>query len=157
VQSPEKKQKFLVFATKTQSLVHPDAAKDVRKDTKEQMTKAGYKIDPEQDTTLGGMPFVSFVAHLPSGGGTVTDYSANSGDQVYMLEAISLESDAASEAQLQAALQSFKLLAPVDALAESAPGQNAPGTTTFMRVVLGGMVIIAAVMLIRRLALTRRK
>jgi hypothetical protein len=155
VQSPGKTQKFLVFATKTQSLVHPDAGREVRNDTKDKMTKAGYKIDPDQDTTLGGVAFVSFVAHLPSGG-TDTTYTANAGDQVYMLQAISGGSDATAEAQLQAALQSFKLLAPVDAPAASSGG-NASGFTTFVRVVLAGMVIIAAVMLFRRLTMARRK
>ncbi len=48
------------------------------------------------------------------------------GDQVYMLEAISLESDADREAQLQAALQSFKLLTPVGRAGRvCAPGPHA--------------------------------
>ena len=157
VQSPSKTQKFLVFATKTQSLVHPDAGRDVRNDTRDKMTKAGYKIDPDQDTTLGGVPFVSFVAHLPSGGGTDTVYTAKAGDQVYMLQAISLANDAAADAQLQAAVQSFKLLAAVDAPAGSSSSAGSSGFTTFVRVVLAGMILIAAVMFFRRLALTRRK
>jgi hypothetical protein len=157
VQSPGKTQKFLVFASKTQSLVHPDAGREVRNDTKDKMTKIGYKMDPDQDITLGGVPFVSFVAHLPSGGSAITVYTAKAGDQVYMLQAISMGSDAAGEAQLQAAVQSFKLLHPVDAPAAPSPLAHASGTMTFVRVFLGGMVIIAAVMLFRRLALTRRK
>jgi hypothetical protein len=158
IQSPGKTEKFIVYATKAQSLVHSNDAREVYKDSKERMSKAGYKIDPDQNTTLGGLPFVFFVAHM-SPSGTVTDYTANAGDQVYVLQAISGGNDAAADAQLQAAVQSFKLLAPVDAPAQTATpaGAGSRGFMVFVRVFLAGMIVLAVFMFFRRPKATPRQ
>jgi hypothetical protein len=158
VQSPGKAEKFIVYATKAQSLVHSNDAREVYKDSKERMSKAGYKIDPDQNTTLGGFPFVYFIAHA-STGGTVTDYTANAGDQVYVLQAFSGGNDAAADAQLQAAVQSFKLLTPVDVPIQpaTAAGPATRGWMVFVRIFLAGMIVLAALLFFRRPKVTPRQ
>jgi hypothetical protein len=156
VQSPDKVSKFVLFATKTSTREHPNAAGEVRDRRKQEMTKAGYKIDPEQAATIGDLAFVTFTAHLPSGG-SVTEYTTTAGDQVYLIQAISKDQDAPNDPQLQQAVQSFRLLGAPATVAAEPPPPVPKFANNYARLIFAGLFIMAAFMFFKRLMLSARK
>ncbi len=65
VQSASKTQKFLVFATKIQSLVHPDAGRDVRNDTKDKDDEGRIQDRPGPGHDPGGDAVCGLVLRRP--------------------------------------------------------------------------------------------
>jgi hypothetical protein len=152
VQSPDAAKKLLVSAARLSPRDRSSGARRMRAGAKESMTARGWQIDPERQLTIGDLPFVSFTAHIPTGA-TLTAYSAAAEDEVYMLQSIILRaSDAASDPELQSAVQSFTLLSP--ALSQS---NSSPTSSTAYRVgqIFGRLFVyvflpIAIITLIRR-------
>jgi hypothetical protein len=158
VQSPGSAVKFLVFATKTSTRQHPDAAREVREGAKQQMTKGGYKIDPDQEMTIGEVAFVAFTAHRPTGG-TLTAYTGTAGEEVYMMQVIARDQDAANDPQLQLAIQSFRLLGPPapPGTSDAPPPLASLSGNKFARLIFTALLFMAALMFFRRLTLRGRK
>ena len=149
MQGPGRAQKLLVYVTTMPARSHPDAARELDDNARKGMTKAGYQIGPDQNTTIGDVPFVFFTAQVP-GGGTMAAYIGSAGDEVYMMEAISKGKDAASEPQLQAAIKSFRLLSP--AASFHAPPSASRSSNHLYLLVIAAIVVIGMVgFLLRRM------
>lgn len=122
--SADNSKKLLVFATKIQNKERSIAASDFRDGVKKGMTDQGWQVDPEQQLTIRGMPFVSVTGHLPSGV-TMTAYLAAAGDELYMVQAILRAGNAATDPEVQSVIQNFSFLSPVQPLPDSTQPQSA--------------------------------
>jgi len=158
VQSPDKADKFLVFATKTVTRKHPNAAGELRERRKQEMTKVGYKIDPDEETTIGDVPFVAFTAHMATGG-TLTTYTSGVGDEVYLMQAISKDQEAANDAPLQLGVQSFRLLGPPPppSASEAPPPLASLFNNRATRPLIYSLLLMVALLFFRRQMLKGRK
>ncbi len=152
IQSPNRTQKLLVYATTMSAKSHPDAARELGENAKKGMTKAGYQIGPDQSVTVGGVPRI-YGSPPPActSGGTLrrTYLSGSAGDEVYMLEAISKDKDAASDPQLQAVVQSLRLLSPAGDF-HPPPSASRSSKTPFL-VAIAVVVVVGALLLLRLL------
>lgn len=108
----------------------------------------GIQIEGERDMSIDGVLFHTFTSRMP-GSLSISFYMGTAGEMSYSLQAFSKTSDASSDADLSAAINSFKLLsqpkpqsgnvAPPDTAAERFGRMTG---TVLGAVFLGGCVII---------------
>ena len=110
-QSTDNSRRIVVVAVKILK-AHETAAADFRAGVKDSISNQGWKIEPEQQVTINGQPFISFTAHIPSGG-KFTAYTTAAGGEVYMLQAVG-GANSSSDPELQSIVQSFRFLSPAE-------------------------------------------
>ncbi len=157
VQSPDASKKLLVFATKYRAKESSSDAHNALEGARETLGKQGWKIDPERPLTLGGQPFVSRTAHIPTGG-TMTAYATAAGDQLYMLQTFLQAGDATRDPDLQSIVQSFTLLSPPPPPIDTTPLWADPRRAgrAFGNLIVYGSIFAVVATLIRRLIFGRR-
>jgi hypothetical protein len=155
VQDMSGKRAFIVFAKTLK--IDPNSIREMVASAKAPLIKAGCKIGPDEYASFGGVPFVSFVAHPPSGA-TFTSYFAVAGDQAYTVQVISGRPDPAAEAQVKTALQSFKLLVPAKTPSSdfSLLTQVVWRYAMFLLIALSVAMVLIAALLFRHFVLSRR-
>jgi len=123
LQSLDNSKRILAFAVKLPPNERATGATDIRAGAKKSMSDQGWRIDPEQQLTISGQPFISFTAHIPSGE-TLTAYTTAAADEIYMLQAI--HGAAVTDAsELQSIIQSFRLLSPAETPLLNTPPKSA--------------------------------
>jgi hypothetical protein len=89
------------------------------------MAGQGMTLDSEQKGTIQGLPSLAVTGHLPNGV-TATSYVVGAGDQMYVMQAVLNPGiAAATDAEVQSVVQSFKFLTPVPVLADALDGKSA--------------------------------
>jgi hypothetical protein len=122
LQSPDNSQRLLAFTVKLPPNERASGATDVRAGAKKSMSDNGWRIDPEQQLTINGQPFISFAGHVPTGE-AITAYTTAANDTVYMLQAVR-SATAGSDSEIQSAVRSFRLLSPGAALPLNTPPKS---------------------------------
>jgi hypothetical protein len=141
VENPAKTERFLVYAAKTSLKDHPEAAKEAREAAKKSMEKSGVTFDPDQTTTIDGVPFVTSLGHFAAGG-SITIYTGMHADHVYMMRAVATTSGDPNDPQLQSGVQSFHLLSPNPPIAEDPPAKPENPLGRYMPYLASAFVIV---------------
>jgi hypothetical protein len=141
LQNPDNSKRIMAFAVKLPPNERTTGATDLRAGAKKSMSEKGWRIDPEQQLTINGQPFISFAAHLPSGE-TGTAYTTAAGGEIYMLQI--MQSAALQDAsELSSIVQTFRLLSP----AELPPLNTPPKSAAFRAGELVGRGLFFAIIL----------
>jgi hypothetical protein len=123
LQNPDNSKRMMAFAVKLPPNERTTGATDLRAGAKKSMSDKGWRIDPEQQLTVSGQPFISFAAHVPSGE-TLTAYTTAAADEVYMLQIIQ-GTPLTDASDLQSIVQSFRLLSPAEIPPLNTPPKSA--------------------------------
>lgn len=109
-QNSDQSRRTVIFARKFPSHERDTVAADTRAGVKEAFSAKGYSIDAEKAGVIGGLSFIAFAAHMPTGE-VITTYSTAAGDCVYLVHTLRPAAES-NDADLRAIAQSFRLLRP---------------------------------------------
>jgi hypothetical protein len=115
IQSADQRRRLLVFGVAVPEKERAKFATDFRAGIKSSLEEQRCQIDPEQQITIGDLPFITFTAHR-SDGIAFTSYVTAAGDRGYLMQTLAEESLARSDAELRGIVHSFRLLSPAKPL-----------------------------------------
>ena len=132
---------ILVIATKLPANELSTAARDMSAGAKQSAIDKGWQIINEHDVSLSGVPFHTFTTRVSASASMVT-FAGVAGDEGYMLQAVCKAGDAASDPEVQASVNSFRLLSPQSIPSEmTRPNSNA----YLIGNVLGRLLVVALI------------
>ena len=112
-QNSDQSKLILLFAAKPSRDEKRTAIRDLRAGAKDSMIEMGWELEPEKKITIGGLPFRALIGKMRSGSMTV--YTTNAGDIVYMIQSLSKVGNGNADPELKSVVESFRLLNPVAA------------------------------------------
>jgi hypothetical protein len=154
-QSPDKQRSFLISTVTVSGSDRQRSAGDMFNGLQKGMSDAGWEVANQTEVTLNGLPFHTFTAHLAPTK-TAAAYVTSAGDYAYAIVLYATATDAASDPDLRAIIDSFHLIVPQPAN-ESAAYRVGYTAGHFMRVawpLAVGVVVLIAVLVV--VAISRR-
>ncbi len=110
-QSSDGLKTVLIVATKLPANELSTAMRDMTAGSKQSVIDKGWQITNEHETSVSDMPFHTFTTRVTASASMVT-YLGLSGDESYVLQGICKKSDASSDLEVMAVINSFRLLSP---------------------------------------------
>jgi len=117
-QTPDGSRTLMLIAEKLPAAERANGLRDMIAGAKQSAIDKGWQISDERDTSVSGLPFHAFTTRV-TGIASMVTFIGTSGDVGYVLQGICKASDAASDAELKAAMNSFHLLSALNVPAET--------------------------------------